>query len=304
VSLGLAVRSILALFVVLSILWVPIHVRAAAAPIEESPGCDPEFWDVLEARTWLEGQREVEAASRLILKADSVLQYTCFNDRISELASAADWIFSDRVVGAPLFTNHPMWRQRHPPPPGVAGASPFTPIYLGPNGPDPPGGAFTALELDKHLNNLVRGPMNTYLGNNFNHTYGGGLGPVGGVCMSMNTVWNFLRCQDYDKDLFISLKDMPGNDPRTLPYTCPNAGARTAKWNLNLLKAFPPPSLPAALGGMDLKEHYNNRMNNNGGCSGAFPISTGVVVKMGGGNHPDAVCSIPGCSYDGSGGCF
>lgn len=250
-SLDFAVRSKLALFALFIMSCASVGASAVAVAAMVSPGCDPEFWDALEARTWMEGEREVEVAERLILKPDSVLEYSCFNRRVGALAAAANWIFSDRVAGAPLFTAHAEWRNRNPPPPGAAGAAPFTPIHLGPVGPDPPGAAFTAVELDGYLSSTSMEPLADYLSNNFGHTLGGGSygGPPGAVCGAMNLIWNFLRCQDFDKNLFIKLQDMPGFDPRVLPSVCPGAGARTLKWNLNLVRAFPPPSIPAALGG-------------------------------------------------------
>lgn len=41
--------------------------------------CDGDFSDVLEARAWLTAKREVETAETLILKPDSVMEYTCYS---------------------------------------------------------------------------------------------------------------------------------------------------------------------------------------------------------------------------------
>src|SRR5437016_4882806 len=41
--------------------------------------CDPEYMDALEARAYLEAQREVAQNQNYILKPDSVLEYTCFD---------------------------------------------------------------------------------------------------------------------------------------------------------------------------------------------------------------------------------
>ncbi len=65
-----------------------------AVGIIENPGCDPDFMTVVEDRAWMEGQREVEMAERLILKPDSVLEYSCFNELVNELAVAGS-VFSD-----------------------------------------------------------------------------------------------------------------------------------------------------------------------------------------------------------------
>lgn len=43
------------------------------------PSCSNDFNDVLKARAWMSAKRDVEMAERLILKADSVLEYVCPN---------------------------------------------------------------------------------------------------------------------------------------------------------------------------------------------------------------------------------
>ena len=51
----------------------------AQQAIEEGPGCDPDFLTAMNTAAWMAGQSEVEAAEQLILKPDSVLQFTCIN---------------------------------------------------------------------------------------------------------------------------------------------------------------------------------------------------------------------------------
>ncbi len=52
--------------------------------------CDPEFWDVLKDRAWMEAQREVTQNQNLIPRPDSVLEMTCFDSFLDELGSHAD----------------------------------------------------------------------------------------------------------------------------------------------------------------------------------------------------------------------
>ncbi|MCB1651004.1 MAG: hypothetical protein KDI46_03035 [Alphaproteobacteria bacterium] len=47
------------------------------------PSCDSDFYDVLSARAWTSAKREVETAETLIVKPDSVMEYTCFTGRIA-----------------------------------------------------------------------------------------------------------------------------------------------------------------------------------------------------------------------------
>jgi hypothetical protein len=64
------------------------HAAAAAASVVPA-SCDPDFMEVVKTRAWMEGNREMEAAQKLILKPDSVMQYTCFDQRMGDLASTA-----------------------------------------------------------------------------------------------------------------------------------------------------------------------------------------------------------------------
>jgi hypothetical protein len=109
----------------------------------------------------------------------------------------------------------------------------------------------------------------------------------------------------------VTLSDMPSNDIRTLPYACPNAAARTAKWNAMLASAFPNPGQPGALDIIaPVDKFYNTRIfvrppNADALCATQNPVFTGVQVIHGGSDYPDAVCAMPGCFYDhtGSGSC-
>lgn len=288
-------RPLLTVLTVFMVLYAPLSAFAVAVPpIEISPGCDPDFYDAVSARAEMEAEREFEAAGRLLLKPDSVLQYSCFDAQVTALGLAANTMFSDRTT-APLFTIHPTTGPNIPP---------AIPVVLGPNGPNPPGGD---IALDTMLSGLVKVPMASYLSENFNNSFAGGLYSTGGLCASMGAVWKFLKCQDFDKDLFIALKDMPGTDPRripsSLPYAC-DAAVRKTKWDARIARAFPVPATPTALGGIDLAVDYNRSIY-TGTCSSATPIPTGVQVAKGASPYDDAVCSIPGCYYDesGSGSC-
>lgn len=246
---------------------LPVSAFAAAAtPVAPvvSPGCDPEFYDVLEARTWAEAEREYEIAGRLILKPDSVLEYSCFNARMNELGSLSG-------------------------------------------------------DLDSFINMLAREPATVFLTDNYGHTLGGGTYTgASPVCGAMNAVWNYLKCQDFNRNLFITLKDIVGQphmgdtDPRTVAHQdgspppeppCPDPGARQARWASQIAAAFPVPAIPAEPGGVDLATHYNQQLQHIGaGCSEATAVPTGTQVLINGAQFDDAVCSVPGCSY-GSGGC-
>ena len=68
---------------------------AAAPPVIAPSPCDPLYYDSLESRGWLEAQREITQNQNLIFKADSVLEYTCFDRFANELAQHARDMFSE-----------------------------------------------------------------------------------------------------------------------------------------------------------------------------------------------------------------
>lgn len=57
-------------------------------PIPDS-ACDSEYYDELEARAWLEAQREITQNQNLIFKPDSVLEYSCFFEQIGDAVSGS-----------------------------------------------------------------------------------------------------------------------------------------------------------------------------------------------------------------------
>ncbi|MCC6598423.1 MAG: hypothetical protein IT559_06505 [Alphaproteobacteria bacterium] len=251
--------------------------------IAEGPGCDPAFSTVMGDRAWLEGQREIEAAERIILKPDSILQYSCFVVEAAAAGAAANVMFSDNVTSPVLFKGGPP-------------VSPF--------GPNPPAGTLTGGELEEYLGYIAMGPPTgtgpggTYLASNFGHNFAGGFFGAGGVCASMGAVWHFVKCKDFNKDWFKTFEELVAADPRSVPWAC-NSPARNQSWNDAMIGAFPPPATPAVAGGMDLTVHYNGIFF-GGNCASSQPIPTGVSVMQGGAARADHVCPTPGCDYDGS----
>jgi hypothetical protein len=65
---------------ILSVLALGVPFVAFAQVIEEGRGCDRNFLTAMNNAAWMAGQSEVEAAETLILKSDSVLQFTCLNN--------------------------------------------------------------------------------------------------------------------------------------------------------------------------------------------------------------------------------
>lgn len=256
-------------------------LAATPVPIAEGVGCDPAFAKVLGHRAWLEGEREVEAAQRILLKADSVLQYSCFVGQATAAGLAANMMFSDNVTSTTLFKGLPL--------------SPF-----GPN--PPPLGSFNGSELEAYLRLIAMGPPagtgpgGNYLALNFGHKFAGGFYSTGGPCAAMAQVWRFVKCSDFNMDWFKTFEELAAADPRTQPWAC-NSAARNQAWADAMAGAFPVPSTPAASGGMDRTIHNNQKMF-GANCSQSKPIPTGISVKRNGSDLKDHVCPSPGCYYD------
>ncbi len=90
--------------------------------------CDPQFMDAVEARGFMEGAREVAQNQNLIFKADSVMEYSCFEEHLRPVVSGASFYMTDAVlrgmVGDPLRAHfddgytHPYLGGRLPSAPG------------------------------------------------------------------------------------------------------------------------------------------------------------------------------------------
>ena len=85
-------------FAVITLALVMVTHTTNAQTIADSP-CDPEYFESLKSRAWLEAQREITQNQNLIFKPDSVLEYTCFGGHLAELS----------VHAADMFSENPRW---------------------------------------------------------------------------------------------------------------------------------------------------------------------------------------------------
>ena len=86
--------------------------HSALAQFAATP-CDPDYYESLEARAWLEAQREITQNQNLIFKPDSVLEYTCFDNHLRELADHADEMFSETTRWGGSVLTTPVAQSRH-----------------------------------------------------------------------------------------------------------------------------------------------------------------------------------------------
>ena len=264
----------------------------AQTSVPAGDSCDPDFLDVMEARAWTQGKRDVETAQALLLKSDSVLDYSCFQQRVKEVDVRAGQIFSDHLdPPLPLFYC-----------PSFSPTDNFQPTIRSPScGPDAPGQpVLTDQTLDQMLQGMVLTALASYRQGNFNHALGGGDTAVAaGPCDVMNRVWKDLKCENLNQrpiDQWLNFSTLMTTDPRTLPTPCGETD-RAQRWTAAVQASNTIAASPARSGGMDALQTYLPALA-PGRCGA--PIFTGLTFYAQGTEHRDAVCVAPGCYFNGA----
>lgn len=275
--------------------------------------CDPEYMDALEARAWLEAQREISQNKNFIFKPDSVLEYTCFGQFMNIAASnfGANRQFSE----TDKWDGHP--------------------------------DGFSSITTDLALSEVVIKPLASYLAANFNTAgpnadgFNAGAylnnrrsdeyrpqvsvrGGFGYNCAEMQKVWKMARCMNFnetpenDFDGFFDFAYYSGNDPRReseeweLMCLDPDPrfeAARTTAFNADQDLFDVGIEIIEAEGNGepyledDIVTHLNWILP--GSCNGRVP--TGIVVQRpdlnDGDPYDEVVCTNPGCTADTDGRC-
>lgn len=255
-------------FTALTAITVPAFAQSAT--------CDPQYWESMKSRAWAEAQREITQNQNIIYKADSVLEYSCFDNFLEALATVVHTQHA-------LFSETQQW-----------------------------GSVSTSTNMVNALNTLVANSLPNYIGSNFGHKYLGDrstedytVGTAGGgtatySCDVMAKVWQAAKCINFiDRasiDDFFYLSKYDGWDPRELPsgYAC----TADTRWAAELSKAkndanqYP-------------KETFNMYTNfyDTASCN-APAIPTGVTVTRSGmAAYQEHICANPGCAFDKSGSC-
>ena len=283
--------------VVVLCLWAGAVGAQPAPPVPAASPCDPEYYESLRSRAWMEAQREITSNQNMIYKPDSVLTYTCFDQFGAEVARDSRTMFSENTRWGTIL---------------------------------PAGSMGTALQT------LVGGALDSYLLLNFNHSTRGGRStnvsytPTRAVpynCDVMMRVWLEAKCQDFiasAEDGFFTFgqyaADYFNGDHRYLPTRC---GSIAPRWRLEngsaLVDAAPAGTTgaaavrctgintPAGCTPMTAWIEDNlvtyNRMLNPAYCTDAtivMPVSTGAIVTRTSGTptlYIEKICLPPGCHY-------
>ncbi|MCD8563125.1 MAG: hypothetical protein LRY54_03580 [Alphaproteobacteria bacterium] len=248
---------------------------------EVAPTCDVTVQDQMKRQAWMEGQREMEMAQRLILKPDSVLEYSCFKDEANHWSSAAG-----------TFSNN-------------GGGSPSGNLS----------NAINSLVLSS-LSEYLKNYGHLFLGGTFEEEGGKflqQLGQTGSQCNPQYWVWYLAKCvnspvtSEGRPSHFFALSTLVDKDIRNMPQSCPatekNARDDLLKTVQEKQDDFPDPTKNPPLG-------VDNASHITGTASGDLyskllttcgqPVKTGFKVKPLSGSTQvidDAVCIAPGCSY-------
>ncbi len=251
----------------------------AGSVIADSP-CDNAYYESLTARAWLEAQREITQNQNIILKPDSVLQYTCFDQLVWELGDHADEMLSEtNYYGTPLNTS--------------SMDNALNNLVLASIGAFASGN-YTSLSL------LSGHPAGTAIQHKVSDTYSGSSSYS---CDVMKQVWHAAKCinfiNDAEYDGFHTFSEYATNplDKRHLPSACmPLMGnwatnlasaLSTGPWTNDPLQTYQAQTTPQTCSGANCP------------CSGN-PIPTGVVVSgqsPGPASYDEKICLQPGCRY-------
>ncbi len=279
-------------------------IAAVTPPIASTP-CDTLYYESLSARAWMEAQREITQNQNIILKPDSVLEYTCFDLFLRELAEHARNMLSETTAF---------------------------------------GGPMSSTSMDNALQNLIGTSLQAYGQGNFGHgvprTYdllgghsaGSGINHTfanisGGAysCNIMQRVWQAAKCINFGAHLTITpagggtptdgfytfqeYADVTNAanilDKRHRPTACLSVGLK-AQWNTNLVAAYVTPPwtedpVRTYIANISAPTCAGTPCRCQVGGVDVVPIPTGVDVtrpNITPLTYQDKICVQPGCRYN------
>lgn len=218
---SLRVCSAILLSLALSFIVVKAHAQPATS-------CAPELMQAMEARAWMETDREYIQTMNLMTKPDSVLEYSCFDQLVSLTGELPAEIFSDDETKWLLST----------------GGLPH----------------IDNVSTDIALQEVVGIALFTFLFSNHGHTYLGDRTPLLGAvpprspgdfdCGALNYVWEQAKCIDFGEyrdsfapgrtefDMFYDFYWYENNDPRDLPLDQPACTVLSGVWDTAIATSF------------------------------------------------------------------
>jgi hypothetical protein len=256
-----------------------------------SETCDGDFMNQIYARAWLEAQRENMMNQTYILKTDSVLEYSCFD----QLAS------NGATIASNLFSGSNLWQSRSFPlgPAYTAGGNP-TQVNVSVN--------MGASHINNPMQNVVLNTLSSFVSGNFAHSY---------TCANMSAIWFISKCDNIPSNAFRTFEELITADPRTLPSACP--GTTITQDDIDRAENRGPGFIAATFDPLNANIAYYSAVNTTLHTACSAPIETGLIyeTRTYAQNPPteenrsglvptlvtydEKICPNPGCYYDAPG---
>ncbi|NCC22814.1 MAG: hypothetical protein EOM26_10195 [Alphaproteobacteria bacterium] len=168
-----------------------------------SNACDGDYMNTIFAQAWLKGQYDVIVNQTLILKPDSVFEYTCFTDFLDNTEENIAPLFSESQLLKELYVDIGTTRG-----PRIIRV----------------GFAREIGSMAEVIAQAIRPALAEYIAGNFWHTYLGGTSGLD-MCASMTSVWHEAKCVNFHPDhygtdtdeTFYEIEDFVNIDPRQHP---------------------------------------------------------------------------------------
>lgn len=257
----------------LAILLLTCLVATTAyAQTPAASACDPNYFESLKSRAWLEAQREITQNQNLIPRPDSVLEYSCFDNIIGIAGNS----------GRTNFSDNPQWGATLPTLPKKLDAEVNKQV-----------GAY----LDNNFGHTYRGGRSED-----KHTYRSAVSQISGSttsysCSEMNDVWQLAKCANFgekDHDGFFTFDNYAKNaDRRELVLQC---GSST-QWGNQISRSTGDTTPWEEVVTID----YHSKIYPDS-CAASLKITTGLTIKTtegSGKGDTEIICIKPGCYYNG-----
>lgn len=294
---------------------------AQTAPDIATQPCDTEYWRQMSARAWMEAEREIMQNQNLIFKADSVLEYTCFDQFVSINAYQGGNIFTHTTYfGTPIIQRSANESMNNA----------LNAVVIN---------ALNAYKSGSFSNSFLSGRADHMTIANTNSQFISATTNAAYTCNIMADVWKTAKCANFIDDAafqstdgFYPFETITGHngtpdvdgynggiqETRQWPpgMSCQNSagGPRGSSgqtfgpagtWNNQIALANNDALYEFQTPLAAIYEEVGDKLE-PGNC-GQPAILTGVTVYKqgsrgvaGGPSHPDGVCTNPGCSYQGS----
>lgn len=196
-------------------------------------GCAADTWTAMVNQAVMQSRREDLLNKRFIVKPDSVLDYSCFSQKVKAVADYAG-VFSETDLGAQIpvdvigdqvivslgtkeADNEPFYSEKD---------FKLTREYEQSNGATLTYERFDNTSLDMAIDSLVGKAAAGYFNESFVQGYLADTTPVSGAnpetCNIMSAVWQAAKCKNFDDaNVFYTFEDLINRDPRDFPVSMP-----------------------------------------------------------------------------------